>query len=253
MAAPTTGRFVWHELHTSDRTKAQSFYSRLLGWQIKEMPMGPGEPYTVCSRDGQQTAGITKSMAPATTPPHWLAYVAVDDVDASATKAKSLGGKVLVEPTDIPEVGRFARIADPQGASFALFKDAHPYAPEPERPPAGSFCWDELATSNPEAAANFYAGLFGYAVEAVDMGPMGTYRILKRGDRQTAGITKMPAQVPHPNWLAYLAVQDVDASTRNAKELLAKVLMEPMDIPNIGRFAIIADPTGAAIALFKGA
>ena len=85
------------------------------------------------------------------------------------------------------------------------------------------------------------------------MGPMGTYRILKSGDRQRGGITGFAPGAPkHSAWLEYIAVKDVDGSTRNARELGAKVLMEPMDIPNIGRFSVLADPTGAVIALFKG-
>ena len=253
MTTSNTGRFVWHELHTSDRPKAQKFYSQLVGWETKEVPMGPGEPYTLCMLEGKDHAGITKSMAPAHVPPHWLPYIAVDSVDASAAKVKELGGKVFMEPMDIPNVGRFAAVADPQGAAFALFKSAKAYPEEPEKPPVSAFCWEELVTSDPEAAAKFYVALFGYTIEEVPMGPMGTYRILKSGERQRAGITKFPPGAPpHPAWLEYIAVKDVDGSTRNARELGAKTLMEPTDIPNIGRFSVIADPTGAAIALFKG-
>ncbi len=252
MTASTTGRFVWHELHTSDRTKALQFYSKLLPWETKDVTMGPGEPYSLCLLNGKDHAGITKSMAGPNVPPHWLPYIAVENVDASAEKVKALGGKVMMPPMDIPNVGRFAVVMDPQGAAFALHTHATPYPEEPEVPPVGAFCWEELSTSDPEAAAKFYADLFGYTVEAVDMGPMGTYRLLKRGDRQTAGIMKLPPNVPHPNWLTYVHVTDVDASTRNAKEIGAQVYMQPMDIPNIGRFSVIADPTNAAIALFKG-
>jgi predicted enzyme related to lactoylglutathione lyase len=254
MTTSNTGRFVWHELHTTDRPKAQKFYSALIGWETKEVPMGPGEPYTLCLLDGKDHAGITKSMAPAHVPPHWVPYIAVDSVDASAARAKELGGRVLMEPTDIPEVGRFAAIADPQGAAFALFTSAKAYPAEPERPPVSAFCWEELMSSDPEAAAKFYAGLFGYTVDSTDMGPIGTYRILKTGDRMRAGIMKLPPQGPQQShWLEYIAVKDVDASTRNAREIGAKTLVEPTDIPKIGRFSVIADPTGAAIALFKGA
>ena len=254
MTTSNTGRFVWHELHTGDRPQAVKFYAQLIGWETKDVPMGPGEPYSLCLLSGKDIAGITKSKAPAHVPPHWIPYIGVDNVDASAAKAKELGGKVLGEPMDIPNVGRFAVIADPQGAAFALYKHATPPPDEPERPPVSSFCWEELATSDPEAAATFYSGLFGYAVQPMDMGPMGTYRILKSGERQRAGIMKLPAQGPqNPYWLSYIAVKDVDGSTRNARELGAKTLVEPMDIPDIGRFSVIADPTGAAVALFKGA
>jgi predicted enzyme related to lactoylglutathione lyase len=162
MSTPITGRFVWHELNTADRSAAVTFYTRLFSWGTKDVPMGPGEPYTLCVLNGEQIAGITRSMAGVEAPPHWLPYLAVEDVDAASSKAKSLGAKVLKDPMDIPDVGRFAVISDPQGAIFALFKDAKPYPQEPERPPVGSFCWEELATTDPEAAAKFYAALFGY-------------------------------------------------------------------------------------------
>jgi predicted enzyme related to lactoylglutathione lyase len=253
MPAPTVGRFVWHELHTGDRPKAAKFYKQLLGWETKDVPMGPGEPYTLCQRDGKDFAGITKSMAPANVPPHWLPYIGVDDVDRSAAKIKELGGKVMMAPTDIPNVGRFAAVADPQGAAFAIYKSASPYPPEPEIPPVGAFCWEELHTSDPAAATKFYAAAFGYSVQEMEMGPGSTYRILKRGDLQTAGVMKsMPGAPPQPHWVEYVAVKNVDESTRNAKELGAQVHMPPTDIPNIGRFSVIGDPTGAAIALFTG-
>jgi predicted enzyme related to lactoylglutathione lyase len=254
MTASTTGRFVWHELHTGDRPKAQKFYATLVGWEIKEVAMGPGEAYGLCLLGGKDIAGITKSMAPAHVPPHWLPYIGVDDVDASAAKATELGGKVLGAPMDIPNVGRFAVLADPLGAAFAIHTHHTPYPEEPARPAASSFCWEELISTDPEAAATFYASLFGYTVESMDMGPMGTYRILKSGDRQRAGIMKVPAGAPpQSHWLTYILVADVDTSTRNAGELGAKTLVEPRDIPGIGRFSLLSDPTGAAIALFKGA
>jgi len=203
--------------------------------------------------NGKDFAGITKSMAPPGTPPHWLPYMAVEDVDSSADKVKQLGGKVLHGPVDIPNVGRFATVADPQGAVFSIYRHSRAEPPEPDVPPPGSFCWEELMTPDPEAAAKFYTGLFGYAVESIDMGPMGTYRLLKRRDRQTAGVMKPPPGSPaHPYWLTYVAVQSVDAATKKAEDLGARVLAEPMDIPDIGRFSVIADPTGAAIGLFSG-
>jgi predicted enzyme related to lactoylglutathione lyase len=252
MSAPTTGRFVWHELHTSDRPKAVKFYKQLMGWETKDVPMGPGEPYTLCQREGKDIAGITKSMAPANVPPHWIPYIACEDVDAFVTKAEKLGASVLGKAMDIPNVGRFAVIRDAVGAAVALYKSANPYPEEPERPPVSAFCWDEMITSDPAKAAKFYADLFGYGIQEQDMGPMGTYRVLKRGDRMTAGVMKSPPGVEGNHWLSYIAVKDVDSSTRNAKELGAKVMMEPMDIPKMGRFSVLTDPTSAAIALFTG-
>jgi uncharacterized protein len=253
MPTPTVGRFVWHELHTTDRAKATKFYATLLGWETKEVTLDPSDPYVLCLRAGQQEAGITKSKAPASVPSHWIPYIAVDDVDQAAAKATELGGKILLAPTDIPTIGRFAAVKDPQGAPFAVYKDAKPYPTEADKPPVGAFCWEELVTNDPEAAAKFYATLFGYTVEAQDVGPMGTYRVLKRGDRMTAGIMQIPPQAPHAaHWIEYVHVSDVDGTVRNAKELGATVHAAPQDIPKIGRFAVLGDPTGAAFAVFKG-
>jgi predicted enzyme related to lactoylglutathione lyase len=258
MPAPAlTGRFVWHELHTSDRAKAIAFYGKIAPWEIKDVPMGPGEAYGLCLLGGKDFAGITKSQTGAASsmsaPPHWLPYIAVEDVDASAKKAKELGGRVVTPPMDIPNVGRFSVIADPQGAIFALYKHASAPPAEPEKPPVGAFCWEDLWTNDAEAAAKFYAGLFGYTVEPVDMGPMGTYRLLKRGDVQTAGIAQMPPNGPPPSWLSYIHSPKVDDSTRQSVELGSKVLVPPTDIPNIGRFSVVSDPVGAAIAFFTPA
>jgi predicted enzyme related to lactoylglutathione lyase len=253
MTAATLGRFVWHELHTKDRAKAIAFYKQLMGWEIYDGKDDHGMgPYGHCRLGGVDFAGIMKSMAPEHVPSHWLPYIAVDDVDKAAARAKELGGMVRREPMEIPTVGRFAVLADAQGATFAVFRQSTAYGAEPERPPVGMFAWDELMSSDPAAAAKFYCALFGYTVQESDMGPMGTYRVLKRGDRMTAGIMKMPPQVPQSHWMTYLHVADVDASTRNATELGAKVMVPPTDIPNIGRFSAIDDPSGAGIALFKG-
>ncbi|MDQ2993818.1 MAG: VOC family protein [Pseudomonadota bacterium] len=246
------GRFVWHELHTQDRTKAQDFYVPLTGWKLKEFSMGPGEPYTLCQLGGKDHAGIMKSQAPANVPPHWLPYIHVDDVDAAAKKVTELGGKVINPPMDIPDIARFAIVMDPTGGAFAIHQHYTPYQAEPETPQVGSFCWDELFTSDPEAAANFYSALFGYTQESMDMGPAGTYRILKNGDKRRAGIMQSPPEMPGTYWSSYIAVKSVDESTKKARELNAQVMVEPQDIPHVGRFSVVQDPTGAVISFFTG-
>lgn len=252
MSAPTTGRFVWHELHTKDRAKALAFYDALVGWETRDVEVG-GEPYSLCLLDGKDIAGITRSKAPAQVPSHWLPYIAVEDVDAYGNEVVQLGGKLRNEATDIPDVGRFVVVADPQDATFVLYEGVKAYPDELQRPPVGSFCWEELLTTDPEAAVEFYMSLFGYGHQTVDMGEHGTYHLLTRGDRQTAGIMKMPPMVPHAHWMTYLATKDVDAATTHAKRLGAQVHVPPTDIPKVGRFSAIDDPTGAAVALFTGA
>src|SRR5260370_14931743 len=127
MATTTTGRFVWHELHTNDRIKAQKFYTQLMGWETKEVPMGPGEPYTLCLLNGKDFAGITKSMAPQNVPPHCLTYLAVEHVDSAATKAKEIAGKIIRPPTDIPYVCRFAAVTDHHDPTCTLYVDSKAY------------------------------------------------------------------------------------------------------------------------------
>ena len=124
-------------------------------------------------------------------------------------------------------------------------------------PPAvGAVCWNELLTRDPEASRKFYTELFGWTPEEMDMGPHGKYTLWKSGDKQVGGMMELKApgteQVP-PHWLAYVWVDDVDASTKKAEGLGAKVRVPPTEIPNMGRFSVITDPTGAALGLYKGA
>jgi len=123
-------------------------------------------------------------------------------------------------------------------------------------PPAvGTFCWDELMTTDVGAAKTFYTELLGWSTEEMDMGEMGTYTMFKKGEQPVAGMMAMPPDcgegVP-PCWMSYIAVDDVDASTARVEQLGGKVCVPPTDIPNVGRFSVITDPTGAMISLFKG-
>ena len=119
---PANGAFCWNELATTDLESAQNFYKTLLGWEIKESnATGGGMVYNEIVVAGQHVGGVYK-MGPefGQTPAHWMAYVAVEDVDAKARQVWELGGKVCVPPTDIPAVGRFCVVNDPTGATIAL-------------------------------------------------------------------------------------------------------------------------------------
>jgi predicted enzyme related to lactoylglutathione lyase len=119
-------------------------------------------------------------------------------------------------------------------------------------PQAGTFCWNELMTRDIEAASDFYSALFGWKAEQMDMGEHGTYTLWRCGDKHAGGMMKSDAEEAPTCWLSYIAVDDVDASTKKAEGLGAKVCVQPEDIPNIGRFSVITDPTGAALGLFQG-
>ncbi|UCD75173.1 MAG: VOC family protein [Phycisphaerales bacterium] len=121
-------------------------------------------------------------------------------------------------------------------------------------PAAGTFCWNELMTRDVAAAKEFYTSLLGWKTEDVDIGECGIYTVLKAGEEQIGGMFQMAGEqfegVP-ANWMSYIAVDDVEASTKKAEALGAKIEMPPADIPDTGRFSVITDPTGATIALFS--
>lgn len=119
------GTFVWNELVTADTEGCKRFYGALVGWQAHEVAVAMPEgtiTYTLFKRDGREVAGMMKMEGPAWTgiPPHWMAYIEVEDVDAAVARVAALGGTVCVPPTDIPEVGRFSVIKDPAGATVSL-------------------------------------------------------------------------------------------------------------------------------------
>src|SRR5437868_1012254 len=198
------GRFVWHDHASEDPAKAKDFYTSLFGWDTEIFK--PGEiDYPMIIANGQGHGGFGKAQGGA--PPHWMGHVRVDDADAAAKRAESAGGTVLAGPMDIPEVGRFAAVRDPQGAVLSVF------APnDSEMPPSeGVFVWDELATSDVEGAKRFYGEVVGWTTADMDMGDM-TYTMFRTGDADRAGCMPMMPGVPAPFWLSYIGTDDVDAT-----------------------------------------
>jgi predicted enzyme related to lactoylglutathione lyase len=249
--AHTSGRFLWHELQTTNAKASLAFHTELFGWTTSEMDMGPAGKYTVLKAGDRDVGGVVAHTADKGIAPHWLPYCSVQDVDAAAKKALALDGRVMQPPTDIPNVGRFAVIVDPQGAALAPFYSADERPETAGYPPIGSFCWTELLTSDPAAAASFYQAIFGWSIDKRDMGTMGTYYGLLRADAQAGGIVKAPMAESPPAWLSYVAVNDVDAAAKRVERLKGKIIVAPKDIPGIGRFAVHADPVGAVSAVFK--
>jgi len=256
MGDKSNGRVVWHDCMTTDIDKSVDFYTKMFGWEIKDVEMkmdGPG-PYKMIYVGEDGIGGFIALDKDAPVPPHWIAYVACDDVGAACKRAEAGGGKVGVPPTDIPNVGKFAVIVDPQGASIAPYQSASgDLGPEPEgHSPVGHFIWEEMLAKDPAAAAAFYGELFGWQTSEMDMGEMGAYRIQMRGETPEAGIMAMPPDADGPPaWLSYVHVEDVDASTAKLKELGGKTFVEPMSIPNVGRMSVNCDPTGVMIALYR--
>ena len=248
------GTFSWVDLSTSDPAGAKRFYGGLLGWTFDDLPVGDGVVYTMCQIDGKNVGAISAQQEQERSqgiPPHWNNYVTVEEADASAAKAKELGGNPVVEPFDVLDAGRMSVIADPAGAVLSVWQPRGSIGAELVNVP-GALTWNELATSDVDGAKEFYGALFGWGFEDMEGGGM-TYTMVRNGERSNGGIrpqSEMEAGIP-PNWAPYFAVERVDDSVAKAGELGGKVLVDPMTVP-AGRFAAIADPQGAVFAVFEG-
>jgi hypothetical protein len=242
------GKFVWYELRTPDLKASEKFYGDVVRWEAKDAGM-PGMAYTLFSAGDQTVAGAV-TMPGAGMPPHWMGFVGVDDVDAAAAKVKSLGGAVLMGPQDIPGVGRFAIITDPQGAHLALFRWSgdRPARPAPGTP--GHCGWHELYAGDVKTIFDFYGELFGWTKgDAVDMGPMGIYQLFNHGDVMIGGMMTRPAAMPAPAWLYYFNVESIEAAAARAKAGGGTICHGPMQVPGDDWIAQVADPQGAMVAL----
>ncbi|MCR5879018.1 VOC family protein [Phenylobacterium sp. J367] len=185
-------------------------------------------------------------------PPNWTSYVAVDDVDAAAAKATTLGGEVQVPPTDIPGIGRFAVIADPTGAVIAIMTPApmDETPPSPEAGAVGTVGWRELYAGDLEKAWSFYADLFGWTKDSdMDMGPMGAYRLFSTPDGPAGGMMTKPANMPVPCWTYYFRVGGIDEAAAKVSASGGALIMGPMEVPSGDWVLQATDPQGAVFAL----
>jgi len=242
-------KFVWFEYVSTDAPKAQGFYGELFGWGTKKVPL-PGGEYTVIAQGDVTIGGYLPTPDSAPKQAMWLTHLRVDDAKAAAQKAKSLGGKILMDAEKIGNVGTKAVVADPHGGVLALWQPTDPN--EKSSPAADNrFCWNELTSKDPAASVAFYKALGGFSTDAMEMGPMGTYHLLKTGDTMIAGIMKPPMpEAPHA-WTPYVQVANTDATTEKAKRLGGQIIVPPTDIPNVGRFAIFADTQGADLGALQ--
>jgi predicted enzyme related to lactoylglutathione lyase len=244
--ADVLGKFVWHELLTTDTAAAAAFYPKVIPWRTQPSNM-PG--YTIWMAGGTQVGGLMALPAEASgTPPHWLVYVGTPNVDATCTQAQGLGAKVVKDPGDIPNVGRFAVLADPQGATFAVFTPGGA-APAP-LVGHGGFSWHELATTDVAGAVRFYGTLFGWAKgPGHDMGAVGIYQIFEQGGKQAGGICNVQGPSTPPTWLSYVNVADSSKAVAAAKAAGGRLLHGPMEVPGGSWIALMMDPQGGAFAV----
>ncbi len=243
------GKFVWFEHSSGHIPKARRFYESLFGWHTEVMPIGD-QRYPMILNNNEGVGGYSAAQPGAAS--RWVSYLSVADVDASHAAALSAGARSLVPPVDFGPVGRGAQLADPTGASFWVWKSAQGDRADPAKTPAGDWYWNELWTPDDTRALNFYERMFGYTRDTMDMGDQGTYYILKKDGVPRGGLMRSIEPKAQPMWLPYVAVDDCDASAAKARALGAQVVSGPTDVPGVGRFAVLVDPLGAAIAIMRG-
>jgi predicted enzyme related to lactoylglutathione lyase len=239
------GRFVWHELMTPDTSGAHAFYGKVLGWKTQPFEHDPS--YQMFASGSGPLGG---SVAQASGTPHWLHYVGVSDIDATVAQAKSRGASVSKEVSSIPNGGKYAVLADPQGAAIALYQSTQDAGKE-SPPKRGEFSWHELATSDWRAAIDFYSAVFGWEKMAEhDMGPLGMYVLFGSNGVQRGGMFNKTAEMPGgPAWLGYVRVKDVNDAVKKAKAARGTLVNGPMEVPGGDWIAQFVDPYGAMFAV----
>jgi predicted enzyme related to lactoylglutathione lyase len=249
------GAFSWVELATTDQAAAKTFYSRLFGWAVDDSPVGPGETYSMFTLEGRHTGAaytMREDERQMGIPSHWNLYVTVRSADAVAGRVAGLGGKVLVPPFDVMDVGRMAVIQDPTGAVLALW-EARKHIGTGIAGVPNTLCWADLNTPDRDRVEPFYTGLFGWTFGKEDADPAHAYWHIKNGEEYIGGLPPAAHQQPGvpPHWLVYFEVASCDASAEQAKQLGARWYLPPTSFEHVGRMAVIADPQGAVFALFE--
>jgi predicted enzyme related to lactoylglutathione lyase len=248
------GSFCWLELGTTDARGAAGFYSKLLGWTAEETPMGPEMTYTMFRINGKDVGGaykLMKEQIDAHVPPHWMLYVKVQNVDDAHAKAVELGARPIVPPSDIPNVGRFATLQDPTGATISLFQPGQ-HKGMTSFGDVGSLCWADLNTPDAGKAAKFYSDWLGWTFEKGEDG----YRHIINGSSHENMIGGIPPQMHAPpgtpaHWMAYFYVTDCKATAAKAAQLGASTMMPAELMGDVGTIAVLADPQGAVFALYQ--
>jgi predicted enzyme related to lactoylglutathione lyase len=240
------GRPCWADVTTPDVDAAIAFYTELFGWRGERDPNPDAGGYTMFTLNGKQVAAASPLQGEGI-PPHWTVYLAADDVDASAGRVRDAGGTVPAEPFDVFDSGRMAVASDPSGAVFGLWQ-AGGHIGSQLRGEPGTLNWAEVQTLDRDAAQPFYEQVFGYETETMEMTAGGEYVVFKADGAPAAGLIEIRpdwGDVPS-NWSVVFQVPDCDAAVATIQAGGGSLLHGPQEIPEVGRFAVVADPWGAA-------
>lgn len=256
--APTgrhdSGRIVWRDLISNKPAESRQFYEELFGWEFEGvgniLNLGGEDAYSLIRHNGRLIGGMVNEALLQNASDdisQWVVLMSVENVDEAAGRFAAEGGEILTQPTDVADRGRMAIVVDPQGALLALVQTADG-DPERHEPGFGDFLWDELWTIDLDDAADFYTGLTSLTEQDLAVEDR-SYRVLRRGDQNTLGMMQHPFDEKRPVWVTYIRVEDPAAITARVEALGGKVYVETQDRALGGQVALIADPSGAGIAL----
>jgi uncharacterized protein len=251
------GDFIWYELMTPDLEGARAFYEAVVGWTISTKSDFSHMDYRLVRWGEEQSGammGLNDDMIAHGAKPFWAAYIAVDDVDATAAAIEAKGGHLFIKPSDIPGVGRFAFCGDPQGAPFYIMKDTSGatstvFADKQ----VGHWGWNELWVPDTKAAIDFYTSLFGWEQQgAMPMGPRGDYLFLQSNGQPIGAVGPVSDPAKGAYWRHVFRVPSIGTALEAAKAHGATDIEGPHQVPGDDYVMYAKDPQGAAFVLVGG-
>ncbi|MFE4664804.1 VOC family protein [Streptomyces sp. NPDC056716] len=245
----------WVDLGTADIDRATTFYQALFGWQFQSAGPGAGG-YGFFQLDGRTVAGVMPTD-PGQGPSAWTVYFQSPDADATAETVQKMRGKVLAEPLDVMGQGRTALLTDRADVPYGIWQPGRLKGVDVVGE-HGSLIWLELYTRDIAAAAGYYNAVLGWETSSV-LYPGGSYTCVNPSgqgeDSMFGGLVPLdedPVEAGgEPYWLPYFSTADPDVVCARARELGGTVRVEPVEVPDVGRVARLADPFGARFALLR--
>jgi predicted enzyme related to lactoylglutathione lyase len=244
-------RFAWYELLTTDVAAASDFYGKVVGWGATDAST-PELAYTMLTAGDVPVGGlmdIPEEGRRLGATPRWVGYVAVDDIDATASQIRRRGGAVLLPPTD-SNIGRVSVVADPQKATFALVEGLT-YGPQQPGglDELGHVGWHELLAQDRSRIFDFYGELFDWQKDSGETDATDFYQLFSSAGQTIGGmLTKLPS-VPQPCWLYYFNVDDIGTAAKRVNDSGGRILQGPIELTDGCWIARCADPQGALFAL----
>ncbi len=246
--------FVWYELHTPDAGVAAGFYEPVLGWNTMDGG-SPKRKYTLVCVGKTPVGGLLEKPASGFTSgqgARWMGYIGVPDVLQFSKLVQEAGGVVHRQAEEIPGIGTFAVVADPQGAIFVLFQPPAGMTRREQAKPStpGMPAWHDLGARDWEAEFEFYSSLFGWTKsDAINMGPGSVYQIFAVGSQPLGGMMNTPDASRGAGWLFYFNVEEIGAAIERVKQNAGKVVHGPSMVPGGQQIAHCLDTQGAIFGM----